>query len=40
MRQQFGVKVDPRTMMLELLQGTYEAAATQGRWDRENLERG
>jgi hypothetical protein len=30
---------DPRTMVLEFLQTTYEAAATLGRWDRENLER-
>ena len=30
---------DPRGMVLELLQSTYEAAATLGRWDRENLER-
>jgi hypothetical protein len=30
---------DPRTMVLEFLQSTYEAAATLGRWDRENLER-
>jgi hypothetical protein len=29
---------DPRTMLLEFLQRTYEAAATLGRWDRENLE--
>jgi hypothetical protein len=29
---------DPRTMLLEFLQSTYEAAATLGRWDRENLE--
>ena len=31
--------VDPRGMVLEFLQSTYEAAATLGRWDRENLER-
>ncbi len=30
---------DPRTMVLEFLQSTYEAAATLGRWNRENLER-
>jgi hypothetical protein len=30
--------VDPETMVLEFLQSTYEAAATLGRWDRENLE--
>jgi hypothetical protein len=30
---------DPRTMVLEFLQSTYEAAATLGQWDRENLER-
>jgi len=30
---------DPRAMVLEFLQSTYEAAATLGRWDRENLER-
>ena len=30
---------DPRTMVLEFLQSTYEAAATLGGWDRENLER-
>jgi len=29
---------DPETMVLEFLQSTYEAAATLGRWDRENLE--
>ena len=29
---------DPRTMLLEFLQSTYEAAATLGRWDRANLE--
>ena len=31
---------DPRGMLLEFLQSTYEASATLGRWDRENLERG
>src|SRR5712692_1495748 len=31
---------DPRAVVLEFLQSTYEAAATVGRWDRENLERG
>ena len=31
---------DPRGMVLEFLQSTYETAATLGRWDRENLERG
>jgi Family of unknown function (DUF5996) len=31
---------DPRTLVLEFLQSTYEAAATLGQWDRENLERG
>ena len=31
---------DPRGTVLEFLQSTYEAAATLGRWDRENLERG
>jgi hypothetical protein len=31
---------DPRGMVLEFLQSTYEAAATLGRWDRESLERG
>ncbi len=30
---------DPRSMVLEFLQTTYETAATLGRWDRENLER-
>ena len=30
---------DPRATVLEFLQSTYEAAATLGRWDRENLER-
>jgi hypothetical protein len=30
---------DPRGMVLEFLQSTYDAAATLGRWDRENLER-
>ena len=30
---------DPHAMVLEFLQTTYEAAATLGRWDRENLER-
>ena len=30
---------DPRGMVLEFLQSTYETAATLGRWDRENLER-
>ncbi len=29
---------DPRATLLEFLQSTYEAAATLGRWDRENLE--
>jgi uncharacterized protein DUF5996 len=29
---------DPRAMVLEFLQRTYEAAANLGRWDRENLE--
>ena len=29
---------DPRTMLMEFLQSTYDAAATLGRWDRENLE--
>jgi hypothetical protein len=31
---------NPRGMVLEFLQSTYEAAATLGRWDRESLERG
>jgi len=31
---------DPRGMVLEFLQSTYETAATLGRWDRQNLERG
>jgi uncharacterized protein DUF5996 len=31
---------DPRAVVLEFLQSTYEAAATLGGWDRENLERG
>ena len=31
---------DPRAMVLEFLQSTYDAAATLGRWDREALERG
>src|SRR2546426_461670 len=31
---------DPRAVVLEFLQSTYEAAATLGRWDREQLERG
>ena len=30
---------DPRALVLEFLESTYEAAATLGRWDRENLER-
>jgi len=30
---------DPKAVLLEFLQSTYEAAATLGRWDRENLER-
>ena len=30
---------DPRGTVLDFLQSTYEAAATLGRWDRENLER-
>jgi hypothetical protein len=30
---------DPRMVVLEFLQSTYETAATLGRWDRENLER-
>ena len=30
---------DPRGMVLDFLQSTYEAAATLGRWDRESLER-
>jgi hypothetical protein len=30
---------DPRTVVLEFLQSTYQAAATSGHWDRENLER-
>jgi hypothetical protein len=30
---------DPRAVVLEFLQSTYEAAATLGRWDREALER-
>jgi hypothetical protein len=30
---------DPRAMLLEFLQSTYEAAAILGRWDRANLER-
>ena len=30
---------DPRTMVQEFLQSTYEAAAILGHWDRENLER-
>jgi hypothetical protein len=30
---------DPRAMLLEFLQSTYEAAAILGRWDRQNLER-
>jgi Family of unknown function (DUF5996) len=29
---------DPHTIVLEFLQSTYEAAATLGQWDRENLE--
>jgi hypothetical protein len=31
---------DPRGVVLEFLQSTYEASATLGRWDRESLERG
>jgi hypothetical protein len=31
---------DPRAVLLEFLQSTYEAAATLGRWDRAELERG
>jgi hypothetical protein len=36
-----GVKAaaDPRATVLDFLQSTYEAAATLGGWDRENLER-
>jgi hypothetical protein len=30
---------NPRAIVLEFLQSTYEAAATLGRWDRVNLER-
>jgi hypothetical protein len=30
---------DPETMVLEFLESTCEAAATLGRWSRENLER-
>ena len=30
---------DPRGMVLDFLQSAYEAAATLGRWDRENVER-
>jgi hypothetical protein len=30
---------DPRAMLLEFLQSTYEASAILGEWDRENLER-
>jgi hypothetical protein len=30
---------NPRAMLLEFLQSTYEAAAILGRWDRQNLER-
>jgi hypothetical protein len=30
---------DPRAMLLEFLESTYEAAASLGRWDREKLER-
>jgi hypothetical protein len=30
---------DPRGLVLDFLQSTYEAAAITGRWDRENLER-
>jgi hypothetical protein len=30
---------NPREAVLEFLQSTYDAAATLGRWDRENLER-
>jgi Family of unknown function (DUF5996) len=33
------VAADPRAMVLEFLQSTYEASATLGRWDRGNLER-
>ena len=33
------VAADPRAMVLEFLQSTYEAAATLGRWDHGNLER-
>ena len=31
---------DPRAVVMEFLQSTYEAAATLGRWDRDTLERG
>jgi hypothetical protein len=31
---------DPRAVVLEFLESTYEAAATLGRWEREKLERG
>jgi hypothetical protein len=31
---------NPRAVVLEFLQSTYEAAATLGRWDRAQLERG
>jgi hypothetical protein len=30
---------DPRAMLLEFLQSTYEASAVLGQWDRQNLER-
>jgi hypothetical protein len=30
---------DPRAVVLEFLESTYEAAATLGRWEREKLER-
>jgi hypothetical protein len=29
---------DPRAVVLDFLQSTYEVAATLGHWDRENLE--
>jgi hypothetical protein len=30
----------PDSMLMEFLQSTYEAAANNGKWDRESLERG
>ena len=33
------IAADPKAMLLEFLQSTYEAAADAGKWDRKSLER-